>query len=141
MTHTLVDELQFGDDVQSNFGELILEHLKEHGEEMVDGSTKLLTQYSCEVQEHILLLAEDGSQATDLGTKSGTDMLRGIGDKILNAGHDVAEEDGAVDESTETGDLASDGGSYFGLVVLEELDECRDKVARNNLLIHSLGNL
>lgn len=127
--------------MQSNFRELILEHLKEHGEKMVDGSTKLLAWSSCEMPWYILLLAEDGSQATDLGTKSGTDVLRGIGDKVLDAGHDVAEENGAVDESTEPGDLSSDGGSYFGLVVLEELDECGDKVARNNLLIHSLCNL
>jgi hypothetical protein len=33
---TLVDKLQLGDDVEPNLGELILQHLEEHGKKMVD---------------------------------------------------------------------------------------------------------
>ena len=40
--HTLVDQLQLGDDVQSNLGKLVLEHLEEHGEEVVDGPASRL---------------------------------------------------------------------------------------------------
>ena len=101
----------------------------------------MLIRSNNKAYEYILLLAKDGSQAADLGTKSGTDVLGGIGDEILNTRHDVAKKNGAVDESTKTGDLASNSSSYFGLVVLEELDEGGDKVARNDLLIHGLGNL
>jgi hypothetical protein len=34
MEHTIVDRLELRDDVQSDVGELILEHLQEHGKEM-----------------------------------------------------------------------------------------------------------
>lgn len=34
--HTLVDKLEFRDDVKANFGELVLEHLQEHGEQVID---------------------------------------------------------------------------------------------------------
>lgn len=34
----MVDELQLRDDVEPDLGELILEHLKEHGEQVVDSS-------------------------------------------------------------------------------------------------------
>lgn len=36
MVLTLVDQLKLRDDVQANLRELILEHLEEHGEQMVD---------------------------------------------------------------------------------------------------------
>jgi hypothetical protein len=34
---TLVDKFELRDDVQANFGEFVLEHLKEHGQEVVNG--------------------------------------------------------------------------------------------------------
>lgn len=36
--HTFVDLLKLRNDVQTNVGEVILEHLKEHWKEMGDGS-------------------------------------------------------------------------------------------------------
>lgn len=38
--HTLINLLQLGDDVESNLGELILEHEKEHGEQVINSPTK-----------------------------------------------------------------------------------------------------
>jgi hypothetical protein len=32
--HTIVDKLQFGDDVEPNVGEFVLQHLQEHRKEM-----------------------------------------------------------------------------------------------------------
>ena len=89
----------------------------------------------------VLLLSKDRSQATDLGTKRSTDMLGCIRDKILNATHDVVEEHVTIHKSTEAGNLASNSGSYLGLVVLEKFYECGNEVSRNNLLVYRLSNL
>lgn len=37
--HTLVDELQFRDNVKANLGKLVLQHLQEHWEQVVDSPT------------------------------------------------------------------------------------------------------
>lgn len=45
---TLVHKLQFGDNVEAHFGELVLEHLEEHGQEMIDRPfTKILALLAC----------------------------------------------------------------------------------------------
>lgn len=36
MALTLVDKLEFRNDVKADFWEFVLEHLKEHGQEVVD---------------------------------------------------------------------------------------------------------
>ena len=89
----------------------------------------------------ILLLAENRSQAADLSTEGSTDVLGSVRDEVLDAAHDVVEENVAIHESAEAGDLASDSGSDLGLVVLEELHECGDKISRDDLLVNCLGDL
>lgn len=37
MQCTLIDELQFRNDVKSDLGEFILEHLEEHGKKVING--------------------------------------------------------------------------------------------------------
>lgn len=53
-------------------------------------------------------------------------MLGCIGNQVFDRGHDVVEKRRSVDQGTETRDLASDGGSHLGLVILQQFDECRD---------------
>ena len=77
----VVDLLELGDDVQSDVGEVVFEHLQEHGEENVGG----------------VLFAEDGGQAGDLVAQRGAHVLRGVGDEFFDGGHDFAEEGGVVD--------------------------------------------
>jgi hypothetical protein len=40
-SHTIVDELELRDDVQSDVGELIFKHLQEHGKEMLNGPMRV----------------------------------------------------------------------------------------------------
>lgn len=87
------------------------------------------------------MFSKDRSQAADLGAQSSSDVLGGIGHEVFDAAHDVIEERVAVNEGAEAGDLASDGGSDLGFVVLEELYECGDEIPRNDLLVNSLGDL
>jgi hypothetical protein len=68
-------------------------------------------------------------------------MLRSVGDEVLNATHNVVQENVAVDKSAEAGNLASNSGSHLGFVVLKKLDEGRDKIPGNDLLIYGLGDL
>lgn len=51
---------------------------------------------------YVLLLAKDWSEATDLGTKRSTDVLRGIRYQILHCCHDVVEQCCSVDQLAET---------------------------------------
>lgn len=55
----IVDLFQLRDDVEADIGEVVLEHLEEHGEKMF-GS---------------LALAEDGCQTTNLVAEGGADVL------------------------------------------------------------------
>ena len=87
------------------------------------------------------MLAQDGGKAADLGAESGTDVLRSVGDQVLNRGDDIVEQNSAVDERAESGNLASNGGPDFGLGVLEQPREGGDQVSRDGLLVNSLGNL
>ena len=50
---------------------------------------------------YILLLAEDWSQPTDLSPKSSANMLRLIGDQLLDTGHDIVKESFAFEQRTE----------------------------------------
>jgi hypothetical protein len=111
--------------MKSDLRKLVLQHLKEHGKKVVNG----------------FLLSKNRSQATDLGAKRSANMLRSVGDKVFDAAHNVVEENVAVDKSAEAGNLAGNGGSHLGFVVLEELDEGGNKIPGNNFLIYGLGNL
>ncbi len=68
-------------------------------------------------------------------------MLGAIRDEILDASHDVTEENGSVDQCAETGNLAGDGGPHLGLVVFQEFHECRHQIPRDDLFVHSFGDL
>lgn len=61
--------------------ELVLEHLEEHGKKMVDSPKVLLEAnptHSLRKTIDILLLAQDGSEATDLSAKRGAHVLGGV---------------------------------------------------------------
>lgn len=90
MGHTLVDQLKFGDDVESNLRELILEHLKKHGQKMINSPRNMSTKHEEPGEaSNSLLLPKDGCQSADLSAESSPDMLRSIGYEVLNAAHDV----------------------------------------------------
>jgi hypothetical protein len=75
--HTLVNKLELGDDVQANLGEFILQHLQEHGEQVVDSPSKTLAWLRglALSHHHLLLLAQNRSQAANLGAQRGTNVL------------------------------------------------------------------
>jgi hypothetical protein len=74
--------------VKADIWELVLEHLKEHGEEVVDGSANVSCGFVVQ-GNNVLLLAEDRGESTDLGPESGSNVLRSIRHKVFNSGHDV----------------------------------------------------
>ena len=76
----LIDEFELGDDVEADVGEFVFEHLKEHGKKVVDG----------------LLLAKYRSKAADLRAKGSTDVLRAVGDQVLNRSHNIVKQGGPV---------------------------------------------
>lgn len=77
----IVDLLKLRDDVEANIRELILEHLEEHWKQVL-GS---------------LPLAQDRRKTADLVAKCGANVLRRIGDKLLDGRHDVTKKCLAVD--------------------------------------------
>lgn len=89
----------------------------------------------------VLLLPEDGREATNLCTKSGTDMLRGIVDKCLDCFQDLTQHKLSGYQGAEARNLACYGRPHLSLVVLEQLHKSRDHVSGQNFLIHSFGNL
>lgn len=66
--------------MEADVGEFVLEHLEEHGEKVVDG----------------LLFAKNRGKAADLRAKSSTDMLRAVGDQILDRSHNIVKQGGPV---------------------------------------------
>jgi len=58
-TNDVVDLLELGDDVEADVGKVVLEHLEEHGQEVLCG----------------LALAQDGCQTTNLVAEGGADVL------------------------------------------------------------------
>lgn len=111
--------------MQTNFGEFILQHLEEHGQQVIDRPVRCQLASCTHILSwlHLLLLAQDGCQATDLSTECGTDVLRGIRHQVFNRAHNFIQECSPVDQSTETRDLTSNRSSDFGLVVLQQLHE------------------
>lgn len=83
---TIVDQLQLGDNVKTNFREFILEHLDEHGKKMADS----------------LVFAQDWRKATDLSAQSSTYMLIGVCDQFLYARHDLMKQGIAIHEAAES---------------------------------------
>lgn len=140
---TLVNELELRDNVQPDLGEFVLKHLEEHGQQVINSPV------TCEKggfqahhhENNSLLLAQDRCQTTDLRSKRSSDMLGSIRNEVFDAAHDIVEKSVAIDEGAESGDLAGDGRPDFGLVILQKLDKCRDKIPRNNLLVNGLGDL
>lgn len=71
--------------MQPDLGKLILQELKEQGQQVFLGS----------------LLAEQGSQPADLLGQGGSDVLRSIGRQRSDAREDPSEDDIAVDQLSE----------------------------------------
>ena len=76
----LVDKFELGDDVEADVGEFVFEHLEEHGKKVVDS----------------LLFAKYRSKAADLRAKGSTDMLRAVGDQVLDRSHNIIKQGGPV---------------------------------------------
>src|SRR4051812_9936208 len=87
---------------------------------------------------YILLLSENRSEAAYLSAQGGANVLRAVGDKVLDRTHYLVKKNGAFYQCAETRDLTGNGCSHLGLVILEKLDERGDKISRHNLLINSL---
>lgn len=117
--------------MQADLGELILEHLKEHGKQVVDRSSKTLANSfkSSSYAENLLLFAKDRGQTADLGSESGSDMLGAVRNKILNATHDVVQKGVPVHKGTETRNLTRDRRPHLGLVILKQLDERGNQIS------------
>lgn len=106
-----------------------------------------------------LVLSKDGRKATDLSAEGGADVLRLIGDQLLDARHDLVQEGLTLEERAEalgevsamlhfnsvlrvlTRNLSGDRAADLRFCVLQELDKRRDKVAVDHLLINRLCNL
>lgn len=72
---TFVDLIEFADDIQAYFRELVLEKVEEKRKKVFDGE----------------LFPKQWREATDLGGKSRSDMLRCILTQVSNAWHDPEE--------------------------------------------------
>lgn len=75
------------------------------------------------------MLAQNGSQAADLSSESGTDVLRIIRDEPLYTAHDAVEERRPVHKGTEARNLTSNGRPDLGLIILEKLHEGRNQIS------------
>jgi hypothetical protein len=51
------------------------------------------------------------------------------------------EQNISLDEGAESRNLTSNGSSHLGLGVFEKLDEGRNKITADNLVVDGLGNL
>jgi hypothetical protein len=72
---TLVDEFEFADDVETDFGVVVFEHLEEHWEEMFDGC----------------VFAEDGGEATEVFTKGSPDLRIRVANEFLDRHENVVQ--------------------------------------------------
>jgi hypothetical protein len=109
------------------------------------------------VMSNILLLAKNRSESTDLGSESSSNVLGSVGHKVFYSGHDIVKEGGSVNKLAETcsllstdisqsgrlhtWNLPSNRCSDFGLSIFEELNKCRNKISRDDLIVYSFGNL
>lgn len=89
--NTVVDKLELRDDIQADVGEIVFEHRKEHGEEMLDGPgcSKLERSKSSSQSERLLVFAQNRGQPTDLHAERGPHVLRRICDELFYAVHNV----------------------------------------------------
>lgn len=65
----------------------------------------------------LLVLAENWGQPANLGSQGSTNVLRLVGNELLDAWHHFLEESLAFEERAETRNLPGDGAPYFGLGV------------------------
>ena len=89
----MVDLLQLGDNMQSDFGIFILEHLEKHGKQVIDSPTIVSVFLRINQSLYILLLSENRSESADLCSKRSSDVLRTIRDEVLNTRHNIVEKD------------------------------------------------
>lgn len=90
---------------------------------------------------HALLLAKYRSQAADLSAEGSSDVLRTIRDKILNRCHYVVEQCFSGQQTAEAWNLACNCSPDFSLGILKKLDECWNKISRNNFIVHCFRDL
>ena len=114
---TLVDSVKLGDDVEADFGELVLEELEEEREEDVDG----------------VVLAEDRGEAANLLGEGGANMLGGVSDEVFDAREDGVEDSLLGDEGREPRNLRGGSGLDLCLSVLEEPLKAGHKLVLGNL--------
>jgi hypothetical protein len=121
----LVDKLKLRNDVKADLRELILEHLKEHGQQVINSPGFSISIARPRQQgfssANLLLLAEYRSEPTNLSTKGGTDMLGAVGDQILDAAHDIVEQCRPLNQGTEPWDLSCDCRPHLSLIIFEQL--------------------
>lgn len=82
---TIVDHLELSDQVQSDFGELVLQQRKEEGQEVFLSS----------------LLPEERSQPADLLGERGSDVLGAVGRQGSDARKNPGEDDVPVNKLSE----------------------------------------
>lgn len=83
---TSIDDLEFRNDVESDFGEFVFEQLEEEGEKVFDRG----------------VLAELRCESRDLTSESSSNVLRTIGGEISDTRHETGKDDFSVDEFSET---------------------------------------
>ena len=79
---TFVDHLELADQVETDLAELVLKQLEEEGKKVLDSG----------------LVTEEGSEAGDLHSEGGSNMLARVGVEVLDAGQDPGEDDYSVDQ-------------------------------------------
>lgn len=77
---TIVDELELGDDVEAHIRKVILEHLKEHGEEVFSRSVNCQLCLYQRTIRNVLLLSEYRRKTANLVAKRSSNVLRRVGD-------------------------------------------------------------
>ena len=83
--HTTVDRFQLADNIQANLGELVLQQMKEQGEQMF---------YGC-------FATEKWSQPTNMVGKSSSNVLRCIVRQVTDTGDNACQDDFSFDEFRE----------------------------------------
>ena len=97
--------------MQSDFRELVLQHLEEHGQEMINSPARVVSPIRRHGEERerdvrscarlpvgdVLLLAEDRGEAGNLRAQGCPDVLRRVRHQILNVTHNVIQESLSLD--------------------------------------------
>jgi hypothetical protein len=83
---TFVDEFETRDDVETDFGIIVFEHLKEHWEEMFNSR----------------VFAEDGCETTEIFSKCSSNLRIWISHKLLDRGENLSQNNVNRNQFTES---------------------------------------